>query len=541
LKEVRENLSGKWTIHWAPLVILLPISVLIEPVIRTPDGESFLWTALTSFLGYLTLLAFLALSWFLVYRKGNANWLFIFPISFVAGYILSQSNDFYNRLFDLSQTISFAPGSTVLAWGLGLPVVGYVMNKLESFVRTRDSLVSELLELDEPKLEFSLDEEFRKLLTSRDSIDQSGYSRLAEKLQEFTDTEVRPLSHKMWVGDLKTKSRFPFWSLVRLAIANNPLPAFLYSVVALWLVGLNAIQQFGLTAGGFYFLIDVVVFVFTLFIFKRIPIFAMGINAFLFPAIATTLMMAERVFVRPELNTDQFIFGWLVLWVWLFTSLVLTGGVVEAIKTQRQVLDDLERDLRAGQQLSYLQQEIKDNGSEDLAKFIHGTVQSKLMSYSLRMKLAVEQGDIEQAMKTRQDAKQLIENPLAEYQPSSNKPIQERLSQLSRSWRGLVDFSIHYGSIHQSLWQAIEDIVSEGITNAHKHGFATKVDVQITKSGEFVEVEITDDGIGPRQSGEGYGLRMVNTHSSGNWSFGASADGKGSTLKATLPLVVIND
>lgn len=541
MKEIRENLSGKWTIHWAPLIILLPISVLIEPVTGTLSGQSFASTAFTSFLGYLTMLGFLAIIWFLVYRKGNAQWLLIFPISVAAGYVLSQSMDFYNRVFQLSQSTNISLDSTVLSWGIGLPVVGYVMNKLRSFVQTRDSLVSKLIELDEPKLQFSLDKEFRELLTSRESIDQAGYIKLSEKLKEFTDTEVRPLSHKMWVGDLKTKSKFPFWSLVRLAIANNPLPAFLYSLLALWLVGLNAVQQFGLTQGGFYFLLDLLVFISTLIIFKRVPVFANGVNAFLFPAIATTLMMAERVFVRTELNTEQLVIGWLVLWVWLFTSLVFTGGVVEAIKTQRQVLDELQQDLRSGQKINYLQQEIKNKGSGELAKFIHGSIQSKLMSYSLRIKLAVEQGDIQQAIKTRQDAKKLIENPLAEYQPSSNTPIEERLSDLTRSWLGLVTVTIRSVSIQPSLWQEVEDIVSEGITNAHKHGFATRVDVVITEVGESLQIEITDDGVGPRQSGDGYGLRMVNAQTSGNWSFGASADGQGSTLKAILPTVVVND
>jgi signal transduction histidine kinase len=487
------------------------------------------------------MLGFLAIVWFLVYRKGRAHWLLIFPISLATGFVLSQSTDFYNRVFQLSQSTNISLDSTVLSWGIGLPVVGYVMNKLRSFVQTRDSLVSKLIELDKPRLEFSLDQEFRDLLTSKESIDQAGYIKLAEKLKEFTDTEVRTLSHKMWVDDLKNKSKFPFWSLVRLAIANNPLPAFLYSLLALWLVGLNAVQQFGLVQGGVFLVLDSLVFIATLIIFKRIPLFANGVNAFLFPAIVATLIIFERVLVRPEVNTEQLVIGWLVLWVWLFTSLVLTGGVVQAIKTQGQVLNDLQRDLKAGQQLSYLQQEIKNKGSEDLAKFIHGTVQSKLMSLSLRMKLAVEQGDFQQAMQTRHDAKQLIENPLAEYQPRFNKPIEESFSELRRSWQGLVDVKIRSAPVHSSLWQSVEDIVSEAITNAHKHGFATNVDVEISETGEFLQIEITDDGIGPRQSGDGYGLRMVNAQTSGNWSFGASADGQGSTLKAILPTVVVND
>ena len=541
MKEIRENLTGKWTIHWAPLFILLPISVLIEPVIRAPAGQDFAFFTITSFLGYLTMLAYLAAVWFFLYRKNSPHWLVIFPVSALAGFVLSQSIDFYNRLFNLSEVSNFGIDSTVMVWTVGLPIVGYVMNKLNNFVETRDSLVARLLDLDKPKLVFSLDDEFRELLTSRNSIDQQGYQRLAEKLKEFTDTEVRPLSHKMWVSDVQTRAKFPFLSLVRLALTNNPIPAFLYSVLALWLVAVNAVQRFGLIDGLIYTLVDLVVFIAVLAIFKKIPVFASGSNAFLFPAVASTLMVGARTFIRPEMSLEQFLIGWLVLLLWLFTSLVFTGGVVEAIKTQRQVLSELESDLQSGQRLSYLQQEIQNRGSGDLAKFIHGTVQSKLMAFSLRLKQAVENGDVQQAIETREAAKRLIENPLAEYRPRSNKPIVETFEELKKSWRGLVDVEISFESIDASQWQAVEEIVSEGITNAHKHGFARNVHVSIANSENAFHIEITDDGIGPRQSKDGYGLRMIDTQTSGNWSFGPSDDGRGSTLRASLPVMVIND
>ena len=536
MKEILGDLRGKWTIHWAPLLILTPISVLIELAIRSSESKNIGLVFLASFLGYLTLLAYLGLAWGVFYRTGKAHWLLIFPVSALAGVVLGVSTDSYLSLFEKTQpAFDVALDATVVVWTLGLPVVGLVMNKLRQFIITRDGLVSKLTELEQPKLEFSIDDEFRELLTSRESVDEAGYQRLAQKLEEFTDTEVRPLSHRMWAAEIRNRSRFPFWKLVKLSITDNPVPAVVYGVLALWLMGVNAVGQFGWVNGIAFFIVDVFVFSLILFLFKKTSLFKRVTNAFLFPTVATAALFAVRGFIRPDITTEQLFIGIPVLWIWLFTSLVLAGGVVQANKTQQEILQELQQDLSDGESLGYLQQEIQSKGTSELAKYIHGNVQSRLMAYSLKLKQAVDDGDAEKALQLRAQAKELIENPLAEYRPSSRRPLPETLLELQDSWRGVIDVQIQSEQIAEAMWQTVGEIASEGVSNAYKHGFASTVTINITNTDGGVRIVVDDDGIGPRESDGGYGLRMVEDQTQGNWSLSLSENGEGSTLTAIVP------
>ena len=536
MKELKANLSGSWTIHWAPYLLLLPITVLVEPVVQSVSSADFFLFTIASFLGYLTLLAWLGISWFTFYRNGNADWWLILPISIFAGFLLNQSIRIYASLFGLEgyaldvQWLS----PTLLVWGIGIPIVGYVMNKLSRFIKTRDEMVRSLTDKEKPRLVFEIDQEFRELLTGNQRIDRDGYEVLAQKIREFTEREVRPVSHKLWLSEVNRKSKFPLFALVKLSLIKNEMPVVLYSTLALWLMLVAAIGQYGALVAIGFFLIDALVFIASLLVYKRFFRKRSLARVFLFPPIASTLIFLERTLVRPSLEIDQIIGGWVVLTVWLFTALLFAGGVVQSEKTQKQILSELEENLKAGERLSQLQAEVSQKGAGDLAKFIHGTVQSKLMAYSLQLEQANEDKNNQEASRIRELVGNLIANPLAEYEPETNQSMQASLSAIAQQWQGLVDVRLEISGVVEGS-RAIEEIVSEGVSNAYKHGYAEKVDVLISDQGEHLLIEITDDGIGPRSGKGGFGLQMVKSVTAGNWSFERSDTGEGSTLRAMVP------
>ena len=538
MNDLKANLSGKWTIHWAPLIILMPISILIESVVRSIAAEDYWFSVLGSLLGYLTLLAYLGLAWAVFYRSPWVSWWVIFPISFLAGLILSRGIDFYLELLGLDEyTTGFSIiDSTVVVWAIGMPIIGFVMNQLSSFISTRDALVSKLLENEKPQLDFQLDDDFRELLTSREEIGERGYQQLALKLREFASDRVRPMSHKLWAQEMKRKARFPFWALVRLAITNNPMPIVLFSALALWLMAVASINQFGFIWGGLFFVVDAAVLLGSLVVSRKLFPNGSWIAVVSFPPIVASLIFLERGIIRPEQSTEQIIGGWVVLAMWLFTSLIFAGGVIQASRTQEQILSDLEKSIREGQKISQLQAEVSQFGVADLAKYIHGTIQSKLMAFSLKLEQAVTAGDEVLASKIRSQASELVINPLSEYEPRSKADLSQSLEALSNNWKGLMQLELEIADIPQENSVQVFDIISEGISNAHKHGFAERVEVRVVNLGKSINIEITDDGIGPRENDQGYGLGMIDTYAKGNWSFGIADNGFGSTLRASIEI-----
>ncbi len=542
MNDLKANLSGSWSIHWAPYLLLLPITVLVEPVVQSVPLDDFLVFTLASFLGYLTLLAWLGLSWFVFYRKGSVYWWLIFPIAALAGLVLSQSINIYASFFGLDE---YGPDETlltptVLVWGIGVPLVGYVMNKLNRFIKTRDEMVWSLTNTDTPNLAFEIDEELRELLTANQSIDSDGYQRLATKIRDFTEQEVRPMSHKLWISEVKRKSRFPLFGLIGLSLSKNEMPVALYSLLALWLVLIAAVGQFGLVTALAYVFLDTLVFVGALVIYKKLFQKQSLFRVLLFPPIASSLIFLERSVVRAELGLEQLIGGWIVLTVWLFTSLLFAGGVSQSVKTQKEILEELEENLRAGERLSQLQKQVSQKGAGDLAKFIHGTVQSKLMAYSLQLEQANEEKNNLEASRIRGLVSSLIANPLAEYQPEFSESLQDSLASIADQWRGLADVQLNLDKGLEGN-RVVEEIVSEGISNAYKHGYAEKIEALIQDNGNHLLVEITDDGIGPRSGKGGFGLQMVESVTAGNWTFQRSKSGEGSTLRALVPKVGTDD
>ncbi|WP_432662919.1 sensor histidine kinase [Wukongibacter baidiensis] len=88
---------------------------------------------------------------------------------------------------------------------------------------------------------------------------------------------------------------------------------------------------------------------------------------------------------------------------------------------------------------------------------------------------------------------------------------------------------------HPNIDIALYRIVQESLTNAVRHGKATKVEVCITYKNEAIEFEIKDNGIGAKQIKEGYGIKGMKeriTNLSGKVEF---ESGNGFIVKGYLP------
>jgi signal transduction histidine kinase len=82
-------------------------------------------------------------------------------------------------------------------------------------------------------------------------------------------------------------------------------------------------------------------------------------------------------------------------------------------------------------------------------------------------------------------------------------------------------------------------IIQEGLTNALKHGHATRADVTLSYSRDALEVEVRDDGRGRATTdGAGYGLLGIQERVKiyGGTMTAETAPGRGFALKTRLPL-----
>ena len=87
---------------------------------------------------------------------------------------------------------------------------------------------------------------------------------------------------------------------------------------------------------------------------------------------------------------------------------------------------------------------------------------------------------------------------------------------------------------------AVYRIVQEGLTNAIRHGQATRIFLSIGKQEEYLRIRITDNGTGVREQKEGFGLNHMRERLEmlkGELKFGNRDDGEsGACLEAVIPV-----
>ena len=172
--------------------------------------------------------------------------------------------------------------------------------------------------------------------------------------------------------------------------------------------------------------------------------------------------------------------------------------------------------------------------SRTLARYVHGTLQSRLLSSALAIEQAERDGDADAFDAALEQAREALSLP-----DVFASPIQDLESALEATvalWQGFVHITIEYrGAIPTPDPETVLDlcrIVEEGVTNAVRHGGASFVDIELhATDSEDIEVTITDDGSGPTGGAPGLGSTLFDIASA--WSLTRGATG-GAVLTVRL-------
>jgi len=191
----------------------------------------------------------------------------------------------------------------------------------------------------------------------------------------------------------------------------------------------------------------------------------------------------------------------------------------------------------------------------NVGRIMHGPIQGRLAAIRLKLHILSETTSTSKPYLDEVDATQLldlleqisheIENLSDE---TENTPIQslvEALNALAGKWRGIIRFTFDISSqaneelMHaKDLTQKITAACSEAITNASRHGYATRVELSVDLSPNGnLQLTVVDDGTGVEQSlTAGIGLHDIEADG-GQWRFEPSDTG--AVLRIEFPLQFI--
>jgi signal transduction histidine kinase len=166
--------------------------------------------------------------------------------------------------------------------------------------------------------------------------------------------------------------------------------------------------------------------------------------------------------------------------------------------------------------------------NRDFANYLHGQVQNKLLSVALGLENGkATKEELQRALELVED---ILKSLDSNFKTINSGDIDSEIEKLNVQWLGFIN-------IDWIIQQAVRDletrqrviliqVIDEAISNALRHGMAKNVRV-VARVGEdsILQLEVTDDGIGPRNGKAGLGSTFFKSVSKGEWALSQEPNG----------------
>ena len=572
-KTLTEDIGGKHFLNRTSLLLMIPFLVVISVLSNSTAISDPSLVASSALYRYLALIianiASLAFCW--VYleavdrtlfknkdlRPIKIYWVLLFGASlgFLKGYTTGLFSWIFGSELDLAIAVSNRIVQTTVLGLWTVPLVALVTATFMRFQTERQILLAENLEQNlnskNPLINSGESSEELKLYLSQAKAEVSALRNgnkaetsnqdISKKLRDLVETGLRPISHKIWQENSKASSSLKLSQLAKLAVKKNPFP------IGLILIGLAiGLLPINLTAFplGDALLRTFVMLALTSIILmsaKRLPrestigIWGVFLGA---TVVSTGLSLAAAIAVFGYPLTSRDIPIWIAYFLWQFQLSLFASVVSEVLSSRAEIRKELIQSLGKEQLDSDVMGALGRIRNRELAQYIHGDIQNKLLSFAL--KFDQDNLSTDDVSKLLDDVDSLFSRAISEYQSVDTADLDQELAHLVQRWAGFVNIdqknSLSNSDLSEQEIKSLVQVVSEGVSNAVRHGFAKNLKINIQRSesdNSQIEVTVEDDGLGPRSGKPGLGTELFNATSGTNWALTSGKFG-GSVLRARL-------
>jgi signal transduction histidine kinase len=304
--------------------------------------------------------------------------------------------------------------------------------------------------------------------------------RVSQAIRQEIETNIRPLSHRLWFGSIAEEPQVRWSRLIRDAITGFTVPA--PAVSAIWGIGslLGGLRIFGveraLLAAGLSAIVLLGMLILGHHLVARIP--WLGYPWVLSSAIIP-IFTADAVLRGGGFPSDLGADSALTLLVPLaLLALIVTAAAITLANSDRDAV--LEIASRNRQNDSVSQQT-----AQRVSTFLHNSLQSELNGLALQLEAAAVNAGSPESNHALERVHALLARSLSDDFAALGDDPAARAARVTQAWRGIcevacdIDAEIENDSRLSIAVQAIEEIIA----NAVRHSGATKAHVQISLSG----------------------------------------------------------
>jgi signal transduction histidine kinase len=578
MNDLKLNLTigGKSAINWTFTLYALPILILIVPL--TENRILTWWTFWRwTFISFLSLLPILVILFFVdttIFKDRERKPVptyYVFTLGFFLGFVrgifLTGFAFFFNMLdleeitvFKILLIKSFGDG---LIGMLLIPFASILISSLEIYKNDRNALIADRMFHQSQKNESvavikslrssmtrKVDENLLEVIkNSQEYFDSKGKSLeenwelMALKLRKAALDTIRPFSHKLHRAGEEKEYRVKAFELLRF-IANNirmEISWVILGYLAFSFKNLLSISPFQV---GLFNLVSRIIIIYlglkVIAILRSKDLVRsfwsyLAINA-LFILIFLNLTNTLNTFFDYSVGSR---FSSEVDALLLFTLIFTVGFASAFFHGQHAETAFLERQLSREQLHALLMKREEDRLSRELAKYLHGTIQSRLMASAMAIERAGRKGDKKALEKEISQAYESLKVPSASYFAAPAETFKSEVAQAISKWKDLLKVKTKIdkkiGNIDSAKAQEIGNAINEGLSNAFRHGNASQVIIDIQKINSGIKIEIQDNGDGPKNGKGGLGTEWFNAIAGKSWKLSAISDNKGSKLELLIP------
>ena len=435
-----------------------------------------------------------------------------------------------------------------------IPAVSIIGNSYTSFTQNRRKLLEQYLNHEKSRIEqekisavlkdnlsLKIDDHLLKILKeakleiSSTAKPHSEWEKIAKIIRKTALSSVRPLSHELWASQNKkvvmSISEY-FWYSLKIIKFETPWIIALYTLTIFQYLEMELSWNVALIS---IFLRDLLLFI----IFTGAQIFRSIWNrtsqSHFFVILFSGLVIHFPVLwvINNVTGVENTIFN-IYESTWIAVLVVLSGIFRAFTTTQLYELQQLENLIEKAKLAELASINELERFSREIAKYLHGTVQSRLMGSAMAIENAAKFGDKKALDIEVERALLSLTMPSKDYLLGRTKGISNSFKEMISKWDGIIEvttsISKRLSKIDPQTELDIADIINEALSNAFRHGQATEASISLyVNSNELLEIEVLDNGVGPKDSEIGMGCLLFSSLSN-NWSLTKRENGVGTAL-----------
>jgi signal transduction histidine kinase len=567
----RQFLCGRNSLDLQIYIFFSPIIIIIQPlnIIANTGASNLLLITISSVFSFFILLATIKTFQLIFMKKKEYSpipiWL-IFVIGSLTGAVKGVALFLINKELGvindsdliLKNQILFA----ILAWGVIVPVFAATSNQIALVKDRRLIIMDELLLEESVKLvnedrltqikksvrmaiesdvSLLMQEVQTQITKSKDSTLEERYQQISKVLLDSAENFVRPLSHKLMVDNrmefpsptlrqiFTLALRKPIFPILPLLVLNtiSSLTVLLRLELSSFQLLAICLQQIGLLA-ILIFSLQKFIAIFKHFVIPT-TLFMLALNVYL--SALFLKVFNSQISGVAEVNR-------LVLnFVWELSFFIIVSFISNLFRNELDVRLFVKQLIDSSKIDQSLAQDEALRVQYDIARYLHGNLQSRMMSLGLTLKMSQHQ-DEESMSSAMSIAGSLLNSPFAEYLDQHTRTLVEEVDFAVGKWEGLLKVKTDIEDLDAKLSfvqkRAIGAVVEEALANALRHGFAKEVDIRIYQGKTGISIDVIDDGIGPRMHKPGLGTRLYDLVAINGWSLQYRLDGFGSILELRI-------